>query len=36
MAPYLYADGHVETIAAGTIRQWSSPPWQTPEFSKPR
>jgi prepilin-type N-terminal cleavage/methylation domain-containing protein/prepilin-type processing-associated H-X9-DG protein len=36
MAPYLYADGHVEMIAAGTIRQWASPPWQTPEFSKPR
>jgi len=35
-AGYLYADGHVETIPADSIRAWCSPPWQSPEFSKPR
>ena len=36
VANYLYADGHVASIAASTIREWCSPPWQSPEFSKPR
>ena len=35
-AHYLYADGHVEAIGSDQIAQWCQPPWQTPEFSRPR
>ena len=35
-AHYLYADGHIETISSSRIQEWCQPPWQTPEFSRPR
>ncbi len=35
-AHYLYADGHVEAIAEDQIARWCEPPWQDPEFSRPR
>ena len=35
-AHYLYADGHVEAINSSQIQEWCQPPWQTPEFSRPR
>jgi prepilin-type N-terminal cleavage/methylation domain-containing protein/prepilin-type processing-associated H-X9-DG protein len=36
VANYLYCDGHVAAIAEDTIQTWCSPPWQSPEFSRPR
>jgi prepilin-type processing-associated H-X9-DG protein/prepilin-type N-terminal cleavage/methylation domain-containing protein len=35
-ANYLYADGHVSAIDDQQIFQWCQPPWQSPEFSRPR
>jgi prepilin-type N-terminal cleavage/methylation domain-containing protein/prepilin-type processing-associated H-X9-DG protein len=33
---YLFCDGHVAAIAEETIRTRCSPPWESPEFSRPR
>ena len=35
-AHYLYADGHIESIAEEEIARLCAPPWQEPEFSRPR
>jgi prepilin-type N-terminal cleavage/methylation domain-containing protein/prepilin-type processing-associated H-X9-DG protein len=35
-AHYLFCDGHIENIADSDIHQRCSPPWETPEFSRPR
>ena len=35
-AHYLYADGHIESIAEEEIARLCAPPWQDPEFSRPR
>jgi prepilin-type N-terminal cleavage/methylation domain-containing protein/prepilin-type processing-associated H-X9-DG protein len=35
-AHYLFCDGHVENISESEIHQRCSPPWETPEFSRPR
>lgn len=35
-AHYLFCDGHIENISDPEIQQRCSPPWETPEFSRPR
>ena len=35
-AHYLYADGHVEAITEVEIARRCEPPWEDPEFSRPR
>lgn len=35
-AHYLFCDGHIENIADSEIQRRCSPPWETPEFSRPR